>query len=174
MFFIKNIIIFLCLSAMLFTGMKDKNIEKVIIPSDSIRFRIISNSDSSIDINEKMILKSIMEKIIFDLIKDVKSSKEVDEIIVNNFEFINENISKYLGHNNYKLDYGKNYFPKKIYNGVVYNEGYYDSLVITLGNGKGKNWWCVLFPPLCLLDENKTTNDVEYQFFVSRIINKFK
>ena len=50
----------------------------------------------------------------------------------------------------------------------------YESLVITLGTGEGDNWWCVLFPPLCLVeaDEN-TTSDAEYTFFIKEIIDKY-
>ena len=49
--------------------------------------------------------------------------------------------------------------------------GYYDSLVITLGNGKGENWWCILFPPLCMIDEK--TSEVEYKSIVMEILNKY-
>lgn len=43
-------------------------------------------------------------------------------------------------------------FPTKLYGNLVYPAGVYDALLITLGEGKGENWWCVLFPPLCFLD----------------------
>ncbi|UKI29349.1 MAG: stage II sporulation protein R [Clostridium sp.] len=56
----------------------------------------------------------------------------------------------------------------------MYDGGYYNSLVVTLGDGDGDNWWCVLFPPLCLVQDNETTSDVEYKFFINRIIEKFK
>ena len=108
------------------------------------------------------------------MIKDLDSIEEVDKEIIKNFDDINSKISKFLGNSNYKLDYGQNYFPKKVYKGVVYEDGMYNSLVITLGNGKGNNWWCVLFPPLCLMEDNANTTDVEYQLFISRIIDAFK
>ena len=46
----------------------------------------------------------------------------------------------------------------------------YESLLVTLGKGKGKNWWCVLFPPLCLME---TDENVEYKFYVKEIIDKY-
>lgn len=168
----KNLLLIMGI-VILFAFTSDKE-EQVIIPEDSIRFRVISNSDDNLDLREKNILKSFMEKIIYELIEDAKDKSEVDNIIKENFEYLNEKVQEYLKTDNYSLDYGINYFPKKVYKGVVYDEGYYNSLVITLGNGKGSNWWCVLFPPLCLLEENNNTKDVEYQFFVSRIINNFK
>ena len=149
------------------------NKEEVFIPKDSIRFRIVSNSMNEVDLKTKQELKSYIEDYVYDIVSDAKSSEEADELLVNNLEKIGKHINQYLNSNNYKIDYGINYFPRKVYNGVVYEEGMYKSLVITLGDGKGSNWWCVLFPPLCLLDENDTTADVDYQLYVARIIKVF-
>ena len=143
-----------------------------MIPEDSIRLRIISNSNSDMDIKEKLELKSYLEDKLLVLLGDVSNKAEADNIIVNNIEEIDSYINSFLKDKPYKLSYGKNYFPNKMFKGVIYNEGYYDSLVVTIGNGKGSNWWCSLFPPLCLIDEN--TDDVQYKFFVSRIIDYFK
>ena len=72
------------------------------------------------------------------------------------------------------MNYGINYFPEKKYKGVIYEEGYYESLVITLGKGNGENWWCVLFPPLCLMEgEDNNTDEVEYKSFVKEMIDKY-
>jgi len=170
---LKKILILLCGLIIILASFKNKDEQNIILNQDSIRLRIISNSNDEVDINTKMNLKNHLEDYLFDLIKDANSKEEVDNIIENNFENINLYINKYLNTNNYKLDYGLNYFPKKIYKGVVYQEGMYKSLVITLGNGYGKNWWCVLFPPLCLLEENSNTTDVEYKLLISRIIDSF-
>ena len=57
----------------------------------------------------------------------------------------------------------------------IRDRGYYESLVVTLGSGEGKNWWCVLFPPLCFLDaeETRQKEEVEYKFFIKEIIDKY-
>ena len=67
------------------------------------------------------------------------------------------------------------YFPTKTYKGITYDEGNYESLLVTLGSGKGDNWWCVLFPPLCLLEaeESSDVKDVEYKSFIKEIIEKY-
>ncbi len=170
----KKILLIVASIILILTFFKDENNNLVIIPNDSIRLRVISNSTDELDIKKKQELKSYLESILYDLVKDVDSKDKINEIILENFDDINSKIYLFLGNNNYKLDYGQNYFPSKIYKGVIYNEGIYDSIVVTLGNGKGSNWWCVLFPPLCLLDENDTTTDVEYQLFVSRILENFR
>ena len=74
----------------------------------------------------------------------------------------------------YSINYGNNYFPSKNYKGIMYQAGNYESLVITLGEGAGNNFWCVLFPPLCLLDnENEDVSDVDYQLYVKKLLDKF-
>ena len=170
----KKGLIIIAIIISILTSLKSKDNNNVVIPEDSIRFRIISNSDNKIDIAKKIYLKNILEKYLFNLIKDSKSKEETNNVIVNNLENLNNIVNKNIENTSFEIKYGKNYFPSKIYNGVIYNEGIYDSLVITLGEGKGTNWWCLLFPPLCLLEDNETTNNVEYKFYVSRIINEFK
>ena len=66
---------------------------------------------------------------------------------------------------------GYNYFPTKEYRGIKYKEGYYESIVISIGAAEGDNWWCVLFPNICIADlENNS--DIEYKSFVIETINK--
>ena len=174
MFFIKKYLIIIAILMACLVNFKSKNDNEVVIPDDSIRFRIISNSNSKIDMASKLKLKKIVENYLFDLLSNVKSKTEANDLIVNNMNNINNIINKELNNNNYKISYGKNYFPSKTFKGVIYNEGYYDSLVITLGNGNGNNWWCVLFPQLCFLEDNTNTNNVEYKMYVSRIIKDLK
>lgn len=142
----------------------------VIIPNESIRIRIIANSDNIEDLVEKKHLKEQIEDDIYNLTKDAKDIEEARELINENLSSIDSIIKSNIDVE-YNIDYGINYFPKKVYKGVLYEAGNYESLVITLGSGLGENWWCVLFPPLCLLEENETTSDVEYKLYVEEIIN---
>ena len=57
-------------------------------------------------------------------------------------------------------------------NNGAYKEGNYESLVVKLGEGKGENFWCVLFPPLCLM-EAKESETYEYKLFVKEIFDKY-
>ena len=161
----KKIIIFIIVLLIFLNTNKVKSIN---IPDKSIRIRVIANSNSKIDQNEKIKISIKVQDYVQGLLQNTKNIKEADKIIKNNINNINNEIKKYI--DNYKILYGKNFFPEKRYKGVVYNEGYYDSLVIKLGKGKGKNWWCVLFPPLCLME---TDENVEYKFYVKEIIDKY-
>lgn len=145
-----------------------KKNDEVIIPSDAIRIRIIANSNSIKDLYQKKVLKEEIKSELVNLVKNTKSSNETSIVINKNLDYINNLVGSKI--NNYQINYGLNYFPKKVYKGVIYPEGNYESLVITLGSGLGDNWWCVLYPPLCMIEDNNDTSDVEYQFFVKKIL----
>ena len=151
---------------------------KVVIPKESIRFRVIANSNKEED-------QALKKEVVRNLSSNVKmlefSPKDLinsRETIKNSLPDFQEVIEKTLEENQanleYKINYGMNYFPEKEYKGVTYEEGEYESLVITLGNGLGENFWCVLFPPLCLLEaDEEETEEVEYTSFVKEIIDKY-
>src|SRR5699024_7724471 len=64
--------------------------------------------------------------------------------------------------NDFHVEYGSNVnFPEKTYGPYVYPAGEYEAVKITIGEGKGANWWCVLFPPLCYVDVSDDTSDEE-------------
>ena len=146
--------------------------ENLLIPDNAIRFRVIANSDTKFDQELKMTIKNEVEKELYKIIANVDNIDEAREIINNNLEQIDNIVKKY--NVTYDISFGNNFFPEKEYKGVKYQAGNYESLVIKLGSGEGQNWWCVLFPPLCLLDENKNLENAEYELYASKIINKFK
>ena len=147
-----------------------------IIPDDAIRIRVIANSNSEYDQEIKMKVKNQVEYDMYNLLKDTRKIEEARELIKNNLDSLEDNIYTTLQKENYKqpftVNFGLNYFPKKEFKGITYNEGYYESVVITLGEGLGDNWWCVLFPPLCTLEAEEST-DVEYTTMVKTIIDKY-
>lgn len=140
------------------------------IPKDSIRLRVIPNSNNIEDI----LIKEKVINNIYNLLKESPSLEKTKENISESLEEIKLIINKTLKENNidykYDIKFGSNYFPKKIYKDTIYKEGYYESLVIYLGEAKGDNFWCVLYPPLCML-ENTETKDVEYKFRIKEILD---
>ncbi len=150
----------------------------IIIPTEAIRVRVIANSNDNEDIKEKELLKEEIQPKIYNLLKDVTSIEEARNIIKSNLSNIDVEVKKSLKKQNsnqkYEINYGLNYFPEKNFKGVTYEEGYYESLVITLGEGKGDNWWCVLFPPLCMLEFDEVErSDIEYKTFVGEILDRY-
>ena len=149
-----------------------------IIPDDAIRIRVIANSNSDYDQKIKLKVKETLEYDMYNILKNTTDLEEARELINNNLDQVENNIDKTLHKENYKLpfkvNFGLNYFPKKEFKGITYDEGYYESVVVTLGEGLGDNWWCVLFPPLCMLEAEETdTTDVEYTTLVKTIMDKY-
>ena len=153
-----------------------ESVDSITIPNNSLRLRIIPNSNSSDDYQVKLLIKDLLERALPRLLSNANTIDDSKQIIENNLDNIDKMIDEILIPLNqtHQISYGMNYFPAKVFRGVKYESGKYDSLVVTIGNGDGDNWWCVLFPPLCSLERDVNINDVQYQFFVSRIINKFK
>lgn len=153
------------------------NADEIIIPSSAIRFRVIANSNSINDQKIKMEVKEYVDSYLVSKlidVNDVDIAKDIIDGELDNLKLGIKNILlKYDNDSDFVVSYGKNFFPDKVYKGVKYEKGSYDSLVIVLGEGNGDNWWCVLFPPLCLLEVQDTEiDDVEYQFFVKKLIDK--
>lgn len=152
--------------------------EAVTIPKEAIRFRIIANSNSKVDQNLKKKLVTNLQENIATIEYSPKNIKQSRQNIKKSIPSFNKVIENTLQEENsslkYTINYGMNYFPEKSYHGITYEEGEYESLVVTLGNGLGDNFWCILFPPLCLLEENQQDiEDVEYTTFVKEMVDKY-
>ena len=147
-----------------------------LIPDDAIRVRVIANSNSDYDQKIKYDVKDIIENDMYNILDNVDDLDIARDKINSNLNYVYSDIDKYLKDNNYNLgfdiNFGYNYFPKKEFKGVTYKDGYYESVVVTIGEGNGDNWWCVLFPPLCLIEAEDNT-DLEYTSLVKEIIDNY-
>lgn len=148
------------------------NTSGILIPSDAIRFRIIANSNSLEDQELKMKIREEIEPVFAQIMDSSNSKEETKKLIDQNMSKIEEIIEQY--NVEYTINYGNNYFPEKEYKGIIYPEGNYESLVITLGSGLGNNWWCVLFPPLCLLEASEEeSGNANYTFYIKEVLERF-
>jgi len=167
-------LIILIFSIYYIIGAKAEDILK--IPDESIRFRVIANSNSDHDQRVKYEVRDEIQDYMSTILQNVDSIDVSRSVIEENLGTIEQKISGILAKERYtlpyKINFGLNYFPAKEYKGIKYDEGYYESLVITLGSGQGDNWWCVLFPPLCLL-EAEDGSEVEYTSFVKEMLDKY-
>lgn len=170
----KKILIILAVIILILSSEKT---EKVTIPKEAIRFRVIANSNNEEDQKIKKEITNNLNKEFYKLnqvnnIYDAKKQIELHIPLVRSI--VEETLEKNKLVKKYDVNYGLNYFPEKEYNGVIYPEGEYESLVVTIGDGLGENFWCVLFPPLCLLEAKETdTTDIEYTSFIKEVIEKY-
>ncbi len=141
-----------------------------------IRLRVIPNSNSPIDQSMKELVKSYLERDIYPLITEEDTPNEIRNKIINNLDNMDNDITTIFKTNDYDkkftISYGYNYFPQKELYNETYQEGYYESLVISIGNAEGDNFWCLLFPNFCLL-ENTNNEEVKYDFILSKLLTKF-
>jgi stage II sporulation protein R len=123
------------------------------IPEESIRIRILANSDS---VEDQWIKREIRTAIVGQINtwglagSDLEQSRAHIRARMPELELL---INRLLAQYNYmyahEIVFGSVAFPSKVYGKEVYPAGNYETLLITLGEGRGENWWCVLFPPLC-------------------------
>ncbi len=121
-----------------------------------IRFHVLANSDSPQDQELKL---KVRDRVIADMEEKLKSSASIEEtrkILMENMDFMRHAAKSVIESNNSSYDVevmlGDFSFPTRKYGDVVLAAGKYEALRIVIGEGKGQNWWCVMFPPLCFID----------------------
>lgn len=121
-----------------------------------IRLHVIANSNTASDQGIKLKVRDAIIKHMQSR-DDISTRRDMEEYITANtdrLERIAEGVVASEGRDdNVKASLGIRYIPEKTYGGTTFPAGNYEALDIKIGEGKGENWWCVLFPPLCLLDE---------------------
>lgn len=126
------------------------------IPEQAIRLRILANSDSPQDQALKRKVRDAVIQEIDQWSQKPESLDEARDVIggkTSQIKRLVENIVHAHGSDqSVHVELGMVPFPTKLYGDQVYPAGEYEALLITLGEGKGDNWWCVLFPPLCFVD----------------------
>jgi stage II sporulation protein R len=130
--------------------------EAIVIPNEAIRLRILANSDLEVDQELKREVRDEVNAAITEWVAELTSVEAARDLIQSRLpeiKAITEEVLEKNGANqSVKTDFGKVEFPTKLYGEFLYPAGEYEAVLITLGEGKGANWWCVLFPPLCFLD----------------------
>ncbi|WAA09651.1 stage II sporulation protein R [Fervidibacillus albus] len=132
------------------------NEEVITIPKEAIRLRILANSNSEQDQRIKREIRDLVNEQITEWVDDLTSLEEAREVIIEHLDEIEDLSTSVLEREkvkqNVQVDFGKVAFPTKLYGQFLYPAGTYEAVLITIGEGNGANWWCVLFPPLCFLD----------------------
>jgi stage II sporulation protein R len=134
-----------------------------LIPEDAIRIRIIANSDSEADQRLKYKVRDDVAAFIESWGVMPSTHGEARQLIEAHLPELQRHVeaklreydATYDGH----VELAKVPFPEKMFNGTSYAAGDYEALRVTLGQGAGKNWWCVLFPPLCLTAATAADDD---------------
>lgn len=147
--------------------------------ANPFRLHVVANSNSSVDQQVKLLVRDEVLKATRDGIDQCQSAAEAEEYIQDNIGIILTTANQTLEENGF--DYkataqvGRFHFPDKTYKDVCYPEGDYQALRVTLGEGVGENWWCVMFPPLCITDISDiedVPDDIEYKSFIAEFFEE--
>lgn len=135
---------------------KAESAEVTVIPNDAIRLRILANSDQDDDQEVKREIRDAVNEKITEWVGGLQDKNEARSVIGSRLPELEAVARQKLEERNLpysaEIEFGDVQFPTKLYGQLLYPAGTYEAVLITLGEGKGANWWCVLYPPLCFLD----------------------
>lgn len=150
------ILIFLLSIYIYFSALSYVNATSNDLKNNLFRLHVIANSDSKEDQNLKYIVRDNLLDYMNSLCANCSTKEEAISIAkehINDFEKIATNTIIEHGYSyNISVEIGNFEFPTKQYGDISLPAGYYDALRVKIGEAKGQNWWCVMFPPLCFVD----------------------
>ncbi len=143
------------------------------------RMHVIANSDSPVDQAAKLAVRDAILSYERDMWQ-VTSARETKARLMADGAGLSETIENTL--EEWGMDYGAELhigcydFPDREYGGVVYPAGEYQALRVILGEGKGKNWWCVMFPPLCIVEQpdGEIEDGAKFDSLILKLIREAK
>ena len=124
------------------------------IRENVVRLHILADSNSEIDQNVKLKVRDALLEKNTQLLSDKVTPKNATEYFKNSKDELEQCANEVLKENglNYKatITLSKEYYTTRVYEDLTFPAGVYTSIKVVLGSGEGKNWWCVMFPPLCV------------------------
>lgn len=132
------------------------------IRQDVVRLHVLANSDSPEDQNIKLIVRDTLLNSGKDIFDGAVNAANASECIASQKQELVDIVNKVLADNGFdykaQISLGKEYFTTRVYENYTMPAGEYLALKVILGNGEGHNWWCVMFPPLCLPAASEKTD----------------
>lgn len=124
------------------------------IRENVLRLHVIADSDSEEAQSVKLKVRDALLSEGRELFEGNSDIEEAETSISENLELMKAAAERTLRENGYtysaEIELTECYFPTRQYGGVTLPAGNYNALRVVLGEGKGRNWWCVMFPPMCL------------------------
>ena len=141
---------------------------------DYLRLHIRANSNLSIDQNVKYEVKAFVVEFLTPLFSTVKSKEDAVKIATKHSNQIKTKCDKVLKEKGFNyvsnVKINNEFFPTRTYQNTTLESGYYDAVIIELGEAEGDNWWCVMYPPLCFVNNFENNMQINYK---SKIVEWF-
>ena len=139
---------------------------------DYIRLHIVANSDSLIDQSVKLCIRDDIRALTSSLLADCSDTDTAWAILLDHQSELltaaQESARRYGFTDDVSLETGVFPFPDRTYGNELVPAGDYRALRITLGRGEGRNWWCVVYPSLCLPEDADIDKPVEFYSSICR------
>lgn len=157
--------LFLCITCLLLallltlsgTRQKHEALAARIAP-ELLRFHVLANSNSSADQTLKLKVRTLLLNSIYEGLGENASLEETKTYVIEHQEELEKKAENYMKELGYDypahMEVTNCYFPTKTYGDMVFPCGTYEAVRVEIGKGKGHNWWCVLYPPLCFVDSS--------------------
>ena len=127
------------------------------IADNIIRLHVIANSDTDTDQSLKLKVRDGIIEQLQDTIAGTSSAAGAEKLLASQEDNIKNSALDIISGNGYNypvnVSLEERYFPVKSYGDLIFPAGNYKALCVEIGEAKGRNWWCVLFPSLCFVDE---------------------
>ena len=167
-------IVFLVLIIIIATVVCASALNREQTENDYLRIHVRANSNDQIDQAVKYKVKDEVVKFITPYAAQCVDKGTAMELISSILDEIEDVCDRVLRQNGFtytsKASVRSEEFPTRVYGELTLEAGVYDALIIELGSGKGDNWWCVIYPPLCF---TSATTDVKYRSAINDIVRKF-
>ena len=126
------------------------------LQNNIFRLHVIANSDSDEDQQLKYLVRDSLLEYMNNIVPENANKEQIIVIAKNHLNEFLDIARKTVLENGYDYDIfvevGNYDFPTKTYGDISFPAGFYDALRVKIGNAKGQNWWCVMFPPLCFVN----------------------
>lgn len=142
------------------------------ISTEVLRFHIRANSDTFADQQKKLQLKQTFLTWLEPLLSQTASKEESIKLIRENLPEITGKVNDLAAPQKAVVTLQKEWFPEKTYGTCTFPEGVYDALRVDIGQAKGHNWWCVLYPSLCLADALEPTMTEEGEKKLQQVLEE--
>ena len=131
------------------------------IATQVLRFHIRANSDTVADQQKKLRIKQSLLEWLTPILSENTSKSETIQCIRKNLPDIRKEATRMAAPEPVTVTLQKEWFPEKTYGTCTFPEGIYDALRVDIGQAKGHNWWCVMYPPLCLNGQSAEYTDTD-------------
>ena len=144
--------------------------------SDYLRIHIRANSDLAADQEVKLVVRDSVIEYLSPFLQNAKTRQEAEKIVLSHASEMEKAIDELLYSCGFfygcTVRVDTEYFETRSYGDLTLDEGHYRAVIVELGTGEGKNWWCVAYPPLCFtLSENY--ENINYRSILYEVVKKY-